>query len=79
MHSPIRGYDGNGDLEALGNFIAAAGISDEEIECRVHCAIMALNQELMNAEVAGIRIDIIRGEHIWMDNPVLYMLVHGHQ
>ncbi len=72
-HDPIRGYDGEADLAALGNFISASGLSKEEIECRVYCAMMVLNQELKNADVAGVRIDVIRGVHIWMDNPVLFM------
>lgn len=75
MDDPTRGYNGNADLDALGNFITASGISDEEITCRVHCAMMTLNQELKNADVACIRIDIIRGENIWMNNPVLFMMI----
>lgn len=77
MDDPIRGYDGSADLDALGNFITASSIPDEEIMCRVHYAMMVLNQELKNADVAGIRVDIICGENIWMNNPVLFMKIEN--
>lgn len=42
----LRGYNGSDDLDALRNFVAASGLSHEELTCRVYCAMVALNQEL---------------------------------
>jgi hypothetical protein len=71
----MSAYSGKDDLEALSNFVIASGMTDEALRDQVWAAVANLNQKIKNADVVGLKVDIIKGMHIWMDSPQLWFSI----